>query len=522
MKILRKIAFVSMILVAVLVSCGSGTAETPAEGEQAAGSGEGAQEARPENDGADSGGSRNAAETGPESEPSSTDAARRQALSFQDAFRDVAREVAPEVVEVNVVDVVDVEQQSPFEFFFGPDGEDGGDGDGRQYRRQGLGSGVIVRRNGETTYAVTNAHVVSEVDEVSVVLNDDREFDAEIVGTDSRLDIALLSFEAPGDVPVASFGNSNDLQVGDWVVAVGNPLGFQSTVTTGIVSALGRSAPQQGRAVSNITDFIQTDAAINPGNSGGALANLEGEIIGINTWIASRSGGSVGIGFAIPSNNVEKAVNDFIEEGQVVYGWLGVSIGDANPQLYPNIREDMGLGDTSGAMVFNVYSGSPAENDGILPGDFITSANGENIENANQLTRIVGNLSPGESIDFGLVRYGSPRRVNVDITQRRPERELQEQLSRVWPGMYVINITDELRERLDIGRRRSGVIVRAAVQGSPAAQSGIRQGDLVTEVNGRSVESMQDFYRALNERGDRGDDLTIVRRGETLERRITP
>ncbi len=520
MKIIRKFAFVSMILVAVLVSCGSGTAETPAEGESAAGGGESSRQAEPESGG--SAGSQSAVETESETTASSTDAARSRALSFQDAFREVAQEVAPEVVEVNVVDVVDVEQQSPFEFFFGPDGGDGEDGDGRQYRRQGLGSGVIVRRDGQTTYAVTNAHVVSEVDEVSVVLNDDREFDAKIVGTDRRLDIALLSFEASGDVPVATFGDSNDLQVGDWVVAVGNPLGFQSTVTAGIVSALGRSAPQQGRAVSNITDFIQTDAAINPGNSGGALANLNGEIIGINTWIASRSGGSVGIGFAIPSNNVEKAVDDFIEEGQVVYGWLGVSIGDANPQLYPNIREDMGLGDTSGAMVFNVYSGSPADNDGILPGDFITSANGENVENANQLTRIVGNLSPGQSIDFGLVRYGSPRRVNVDITQRRPETELQQQLSRVWPGMYVINITDELRERLDIGRRLSGVIVRAAVQGSPAAQSGIRQGDLITEVNGRSVESMQDFYRALNERGERGDDLTIVRRGETVERRITP
>ncbi|NBB90303.1 MAG: Do family serine endopeptidase [Spirochaetes bacterium] len=516
MKVIRKFAFITMIVGAVLVSCGSGTTETPAEGEPAAGAGESAQQAEPEGGSAGTG-----VEDALQPDTPATDAARRQALSFQDAFREVARVVAPEVVEVNVVNVVNVErQQSPFDFFFGPD-DDGG-GDGRQYRRQGLGSGVIVRRDGRTTYAVTNAHVVSEVDEVSVVLHDDREFDAEIVGSDSRLDLALLSFEAPGDVPVATFGNSNALQVGDWVVAVGNPLGFQSTVTTGIVSALGRSAPQQGGAVSNITDFIQTDAAINPGNSGGALANLDGEIIGINTWIASRSGGSVGIGFAIPSNNVEKAVNDFIEEGQVVYGWLGVSIGDANPQLYPNIREDMGLGDTSGAMVFNVYSGSPADNDGILPGDFITSANGENVENANQLTRIVGNLSPGQSIDFGLVRYGSERRVSVDITQRRPESELEGQLSMIWPGMYVINLNDELRERLDIGRRRSGVVVRVAVEGSPAAQSGIRQGDLITEVNGRSVESMQDFYRELNERGSRSDDLTIVRRGETLERRITP
>lgn len=523
MQLLRTFGIVSLVVVAMLVSCGSGSPESAAQAQPAAGSAEesgdggGTAEADSNAGGGSTGGS--TADAAASSNGGSD--ARDQARAFQDAFREVAEEVAPVVVEVNVVDVVEREvPQSPFEFFFGPDGGD--DGESREYRRQGLGSGVIVRRNGDTAYAITNAHVVSEVDEVSVVLNDDREFDAEIVGTDRRLDLALLSFEAPGSVPVATFGNSNNLRVGDWVVAVGNPLGFQSTVTTGIVSALGRSAPQQGQAVSNVTDFIQTDAAINPGNSGGALANLNGEIVGINTWIASRSGGSVGLGFAIPANNVEKAVRDFIEEGQVVYGWLGVSIGDANPQLYPSIREDLGLGDTAGAMVFNVYDGSPADNDGILPGDFITAANGEPVESANQLTRIVGNLTPGQSIEFDLIRYGNTRNVTVDITQRRPESELQQQRSRVWPGMYVINLTDELRERLELGRRRDGVVVRAAIEGSPAAQSGVRQGDLITEVNGQNIAGMSAFYRALNERGDRGDELTLVRQGREIERRITP
>jgi serine protease Do len=364
--------------------------------------------------------------------------------------------------------------------------------------------------------------VVSDVDEVSVVLHDDREFDASIVGTDNRLDLALLSFDTEGDVPIAEFGDSNDLRVGDWVVAVGNPLGFQSTVTTGIVSALGRSAPPQGQAVSNVTDFIQTDAAINPGNSGGALANLDGEIVGINTWIASRSGGSVGIGFAIPANNARKAVSDFIEEGQIVYGWLGVSIGDANPQAYPDIREDMELGNAAGAMVFNVYQDSPADNDGIKPGDYILSANGRDVGNAAELTRIVGNLTPGQTIDFELIRYGERRNLSVDITQRRPESEIQQQTGRVWPGIYVINLTDELAERLELSGRREGVVVRAAIQGSPAAQSGIRQGDLITEVNGEGISGMQEFYRALNEEGGRSDQVTLVRQGRTMERRITP
>jgi serine protease Do len=215
-------------------------------------------------------------------------------------------------------------------------------------------------------------------------------------------------------------------------------------------------------------------------------------------------------------------VNDFIEEGQVVYGWLGVSIADANPQLYPEIREDLELGDASGAMVFNVYRGSPADNDGILPGDYIVSANGESVDNANELTRIVGNLTPGETIDFELIRYGRRENVSVDITQRRPESELEQQRSRVWPGMYIINLTDNLAEQLELGSGQDGVVVRGAIQGSPAAQSGLRQGDLVTEVNGNSVDSMQSFYRALNEEGGRSDELIVVRQGRTIERRITP
>lgn len=516
---MRKFLIVTLVLVAVFVSCGSGSPEGSGESQEGSSSVE-----------AESGNTQESSEAGSTVSQTSSQGdtelsaseAREQAVGFQQVFRDVASKVSQVVVEVNVVDVVNMEQpQSPFDFFFSPDREP--DQEGREYRRQGLGSGVIVRREGTTTYVLTNTHVVSDVDEVSVVLYDDREFDAEIVGTDSRLDLALLSFEAEGDIPVATFGDSNELQVGDWVVAVGNPLGFESTVTTGIVSALGRSAPQQrGAQVSNLTDFIQTDAAINPGNSGGALANLDGEIVGINTWIASRSGGNVGIGFAIPANNAKKAVSDFVEEGQVVYGWLGVSIGDANPQAYPNIREDLGLGDESGAMVLNVYRDSPADNGGILPGDFILSANGTNIENANELTRVVGNLTPGQTMDFELIRYGERRSVSVDITRRRAEDELQQQQNRVWPGIYITNITERLRERLELSGNREGVIVRAAIEGSPAAQSGVRQGDVITEVNGQSVESMREFYEAFNEGGGRSSEVTILRRGDTIERRITP
>ena len=494
MYIFKRFLIIGLVMTVVLVSCG-------AAGQQSTTDENSGQSETPSTVGQ----SEETAQT-----PEETNATA-QAANFQQVFRQVAKEVLPVVVEVNVVDVVQAQQpQSPFEFFFGPEG--GQDGEQREFKRQGLGSGVTVRRDGSTTYVLTNAHVVSEVDQVSVTLSDGREFEAKIVGTDRRLDLALLSFEADGEVPVAELGDSSSLQVGDWVVAVGNPLGFESTVTSGIVSALGRSAPQQGQAVSNVTNFIQTDAAINPGNSGGALANLDGEIVGINTWIASRSGGSVGLGFAIPVNNARKAVEDFIEHGKVVYGWLGVSIGDADPQAYPNVREDLGLGDASGALVSNVYTGSPAANDGIQPGDFITSANGNSIESAGQLTRVVGGLRPGDTVEFELIRYGEQRTVSVDITQRRPEEDIQQQTGRVWPGIYVINPTDQIAEQLNLGGQE-GVIVRAAVQGSPAAQSGVRQGDLITVVNGQSIDSMQSFYRALNERGDGADQVRIIRQG---------
>ncbi|MFP4066584.1 MAG: Do family serine endopeptidase [Spirochaetaceae bacterium] len=515
MQLARKFAVIVLVLVTAFVSCGSGTAEGAAESESSSGSQEQGQE---QEQGASQAGEDADRQSRRDAEMDAS--AREQALDFQEIFREVAREVAPVVVQVNVVDVVSGRTpQTPFDFFFGPREDDGEE---REFRREGLGSGVIVRREGDTTYAVTNAHVVAEVEEVSVVLDDEREFEADIVGTDQRLDLALLEFEASGDVPVAEFGDSNELQVGDWVIAIGNPLGFQSTVTAGIVSALGRSAPAQGGGMGNLSDFIQTDAAINPGNSGGALANLNGEIIGINTWIASQSGGSVGIGFAIPANNVTKAVEDFVEEGRITYGWLGVSIADADPRAYPDIREDLELGDRDGAMVFNVYEGSPAEQDGILPGDFIVAADGEEIEDADHLTRVVGNLTPDETMEFELIRYGNRRNVTVNISQRRAETELEQQQNRVWPGMFVMNVTEEIAEQLELESGDEGVVVRAVIEGSPAAQSGVRQGDLVTEVNGRPVGAMQEFFRALNEADGRGSELSILRGEQSIERRITP
>jgi len=435
--------------------------------------------------------------------------------NMQNAFRQVAKTVIPEVVEINVVNVVNVQvPQSPFDFFFNNPGGNGNQPQERQYKQRGLGSGVIVRHDGNTVYVLTNAHVAGDAEEISVVLNDGRQFKAKKVGSDSRLDLALISFQTKGDVPVAQLGDSNSIQVGDWAIAVGNPLGFESTVTAGIISAVGRTA-DQGKLANSITDYIQTDAAINPGNSGGALVNLKGQIIGINTWIASQSGGSVGLGFAIPINNAKKAIDDFIQHGKITYGWLGVQIGNADPNLYPNIRSAMKLGDAAGSMVFNLYRNSPAAKGGILPGDYITAVNGQSVQDANHLSRMVGTLSPGETVNFDLIRYGQKKSVSVKITERSAESQLQNQTDQLWPGLYVVGLTQDIEKQLGV-KNVNGVVVAQTIQGSPAGTAGFQQGDIIQSIGGKDINNMLDFYKALNEASSQSVVFQISRGGNQI------
>ena len=275
-----------------------------------------------------------------------------------------------------------------------------------------MGSGVIVRKDNGNIYILTNNHVVGEADEITIHLDDGRVFEAEIVGTDPRRDIALVKFETNEDIPVARLGNSDEVQVGDISFAIGNPLGFSSTFTSGVISAVGRNADE--RMGTSFTDFIQTDAAINPGNSGGALVNIYGEVIGINTWIASQTGGNIGLGFSIPINRAKEIIDDLIKSGKVEYGWLGISMGDPSD----NLVEGMNLINKSGAFVFNVYKDSPAWDGGIKPGDFITSIDNKKIKNGNDLLKIVGNLKPGKQYVFKLVREAEPVTVYIDIAAR--------------------------------------------------------------------------------------------------------
>ena len=429
--------------------------------------------------------------------------------AYQNAFRRAAQEALPVVVKIDVVDVIRRQVQplqNPFSFFFGPRDQQQAEPVEQEFRRPGLGSGVIVRRSGDKVYVLTNEHVVGEADEITVSLHDGRQFPATKVGMDDRRDLALIVFETRDEVPIARLGDSDAVQVGDWIFAVGNPLGFESTVTSGIISAVGRR-PAPGSRISGLTDFIQTDAAINQGNSGGALVNLAGEVVGINTWIASQSGGNVGLGFAIPINNAKRAIEEFINYGSVSDGWLGIRFGGA---LSADLSRSMGIGDRMGVLVGSVFDGSPARAGGLLPGDIIRQIDAEVIDDWNELVGIVANLEPGRTSTFRVWRNGRTLTMRVRI-ERRDEQQLVS--LKPWPGFSVMPLTDDMRSSLGL-RNEPGALVVAEVDGMGlAATAGIRVGDIIRRVGDAQVATMAEFYQALNGQSDREIAFRLARQG---------
>jgi len=440
-----------------------------------------------------------ATETPLVSQPVSAEPITPSLEQIQYSFREVAQASLPVVVEINTIDVITQRiprTQSPWDFFFGPS-PDQGDSEEREFRQPGLGSGVIVKKNGNKVYVLTNNHVAGQAEEISINLYDGREFKGKLVGTDPRRDLAVVTFETREEIPVANLGDSESLQVGDLVLAVGNPFGFESSITMGIISALGRQA-DAGSSVASLTDYIQTDASINPGNSGGALVNLSGQVIGINTWIASRTGSSAGLGFAVPINTAKKTVDEILTKGRVEYGWLGVQIMDVDPQRFPEYREDFNLKDATGSFVLNIYKGSPAYKAGIRPGDYITAIGGNDIKNTGELTQIVGNLPPGNRYQVELMRNGKAETVDIKLAIREEDKEIAAQSKNLWPGMSVASISEDLRKQLSIPDKLQGVLVIGVHEGSPAAIAGFRQGDIIQEVDDKRINSAYDFYSALN------------------------
>ena len=425
--------------------------------------------------------------------------------SLQSSFRQIATDVRSSVVRLDVSARVSASGGFPFDRFGQPDEEEPGQ---REFESEGLGSGVIVSREGRTYYVLTNDHVVGEADDITVVLDDESEHAATLVGRDPRKDLAIVSFTSSQEARVARLGDSDTLRVGDWVVAIGSPFGYQNTVTVGIVSALGRS----GAMIGNISDFIQTDAAINRGNSGGALVNLDGEVVGINTWITSETGVSAGLGFAIPINNAIRTVETILSGEEIEYGWLGVSIQSIDP---PH-QEALGIPTRDGALVNSVFGGSPADENDLKPGDFITTIDGDDVEDSDELVLRVGELPVGSQPVFSLYRQGELIDVQVTIEARASDASIRQQNRQLWPGMSVYPVTDDLAERLGL-TNRAGVVVSGVDQGTPADIGGVIVYDVIRSINDTPVGGALDFYALIADEEVREWELTVTRDGEETQ-----
>ena len=436
------------------------------------------------------------------------------------SFSGVVKRVAPSVVKITTTTkakrVAINGQQFPgfdnpmFRQFFG-----GRLPEMQQPPQSGLGSGVIISADG---FIATNNHVVQGADEVLVAFDDGRELKAKVVGRDPQTDIAVIKVDAT-DLPAITFADSSKIEVGDRVLAMGNPFGIGETVTTGIVSAKGRRA---GLGL-DYEDFVQTDAAINPGNSGGALVDVEGRLIGINTAILSRSGGFQGVGLAVPSNLVSQVTDGLVKNGKVVRGYLGVGAQD----LTPTLAESLGLDSKRGALVSDVQPDSPAAKAGLRNGDVITAVNGEKITDANRLTFSVGAISPGTKLNLEVVRDGEVKKLTATATERpgankrgpRGEAETDEVASvdeGVLNGVSVDDIAPQMRSQLNLPARLKGAVITNVEAGSAAAKAGLRPGDVILEINKQPVTSAQDAVKLSTAADSKKTLVRLYSRGNTL------
>lgn len=424
---------------------------------------------------------------------------------FNDAIVNIADQTSPTVVTVTVTQTVEAPQNPLAQFFGGRDMEP------EQYKRRGLGSGVIVSKGG---YILTNHHVIANADEVEVELYNDQRYDAKIVGSDPQTDIAVLKVDAP-DLNVIELGNSEQLRVGEMVLAIGSPLdvGLAHSVSMGIVSAKNRSIGIL-KEKAGYENFIQTDAAINPGNSGGALVNMEGELVGINSAIASRSGGNDGIGFAVPINIAKRVMKSIIEHGHVVRGYLGITFGG---EVDATMAEALGLDKAQGVIVGGVKEGGPADEAGLQEGDVIQSLNGEPIEGWGLFRTAIGTSAPGTEVTMTINRDGETKTLNVTLgnmpeklayNQNQPSNDtsLDEKV-----GFRVRNLTPEIAQELNLDASQDGVVVSEVARGSAAQRQGLQKYDVITEVDRKPVESVEDFKSIMNDLVQQKDKVVLLK-----------
>lgn len=433
------------------------------------------------------------------------DAGRMLKVQRLPDFVDLAAKLSPAVVNISSEEAsgstgASSEEQSPTERLLPPFEE-------YNPRGKNLGSGFIISKDG---YVLTNDHVVADADKITVLTQDGDQYTAKLVGRDEKTDVALLKIHPRHELPVAPLGNSDTVKVGQWVMAIGNPFGFDHSVTVGVVSAKGRFIP------GSYDDFIQTDASINPGNSGGPLIDLHGEVVGVNSAIYTRTGSNMGIGFAIPVNLVKEELPQLRTSGKVMRGWLGVYIQRVGPEL----AESLGLSSARGALVAVVLDQGPAKAAGIQQGDVVVAFDGAPISDSRELPLLVGQVPIGHVATLKLIRRGKPHEVKVTIT---PSHE--EQLASAAPaprpehaasssfGLYVKDLSPEIAKELGI-EPKSGVLISAVKPGSQADAAGLRARDLIVEVNRQAVTDVASYERAIHSETRGKVMLLLIKRGE--------
>ena len=435
------------------------------------------------------------------------------AVEVPESFADIAERLLPSVVNISTTqswgeslegapELPQFPPGSPFEEFFRDFFERHGQERSTPRRRAtSLGSGFLINADG---HVVTNYHVIEGADQITVILQDDTNLQAELIGWDDKTDLAVLKVESDDPLPFASWGDSDGMRVGDWVLAIGNPFGLGGTVTTGIISARARDIN-----AGPYDDFIQTDASINRGNSGGPMFNLDGEVIGVNTAIFSPSGGSVGIGFAIPSSLARSVIDQLVEFGRTRRGWLGVRIQTVSDE----IAESLGLDDPRGALVASVTPGGPAEAAGIQPGDVIISFDDRSVEEMRELPRLVADSAVNKVVSVRLWRRGEQLEVDVTLGELEaaeeqgllaavPDEEPVEELDAL--GLTLSGLTDDLRGQFGLGPDVGGVVITKVAPESAAAEKGLRPGEVILEVGQEPVASVEDVQRRVQEARDVG------------------
>jgi serine protease Do len=423
------------------------------------------------------------------------------------SFKNIAEKVRPSVVNISTVSIIRVSGDSMYDPFFNDELYRRFFGaPQRQLKRQSLGSGFIVSRDG---YILTNNHVVDKADEITVKLYNQQEYKAKVIGTDKDTDLAVIKINADNLTPIF-MGDSDKIDVGDWVLAVGSPFGLEQTVTQGIISAKGRIIGE-----GPYDDFLQTDAAINPGNSGGPLINMNGEVIGINTAISSTSGGYEGVGFAMPINMAKKTYNDIIKSGRVIRGWLGVGIQEITPALAKHFKAKAGV------LISQVYVGGPADAGGLKRGDVVVSIDSKPVTKYRELQSIIADEEVGKTVVITVIRNGKEETHNVKIAERdmakfekQQKQELAKQAKKDF-GIGVGDISAELSQQYNLSAT-SGVVVLQVENNSPADNAGIQPGDVIHEMNGRQIKNTSDFDEAAAKTAKGTQVVLLIERGDTM------